>query len=252
MKTTFHLSKYNQPALVCLGKKVLSSQTQKTSSQAGFSLVESLVAVVVVSVLLTGIAPFLALTFGQRVQARRIDQATQAARAYIDGLRSGTIQVPNDPALNQTDARFDDPVTYPNLNVDVLTALPNTALTPGTLVSTDGTPFSTSNPQHLVIQAMRSRCLPVATCNNSDVAAIRLQGYRVSIRVYRADAFVAPIALLPPVNTANGSSYTQSAFSGTLGSKSRPLLVMQSDITANSTGTTTGTTFRNYQDRLGN
>jgi prepilin-type N-terminal cleavage/methylation domain-containing protein len=246
MKTTYPNRKYKQSALVCLVKKVWSSQPQKDSDQAGFSLVESLVAVVVVSVLLTGIAPFLALTFGQRVQARRVDQATQAARAYLDGLRSGAIPVPS----QFNNGNFNTP----DLGIPALTTLPTD---PGTRVSTDGTPFNTSNPQHLVIQAIRSPCEPVPTgcTNNTDLNAVRVQGYRVSIRVYRADAFESgTAALVTPFNaSATSLGTSQSAFSGTLGSKSRPLLVMQSDIVANSSTTGTGgTTFRNYQDRFGN
>jgi prepilin-type N-terminal cleavage/methylation domain-containing protein len=250
MKTTYNLSKFNQPAVVCLAQKVLRRQNPKISSQisnqAGFSLVESLVAVVVVSVLLTGIAPFLALTFGQRVQARRIDLATQAGRAYIDGVRSGTIPLPNQ--FNTADFNNQN-----NLgNTTLLSALPTDA---GTQISTDGTPFSTNNPQHLVIWPLRSPCItPVGlpACDNTiaGATALRQQGYRLSVRVYRADAFNSPISAQQPI--VAGSSIVQSPSTATLGSRTRPLVVMQSDITANSATGSSGTTFRNYQDRLGN
>jgi prepilin-type N-terminal cleavage/methylation domain-containing protein len=239
-------TKYNQLALVSLTKKVLSNQNPKTSNQSGFSLVESLVAVVVVGVLLTGIAPFLALTFGQRVQARRIDQATQAARQYIEGVRGGTIPIPT----QFNNANFNTS----NLGVPVLTALPTDS---GTQISTDGLPFNPSNPQHLVIQPIRSTCvapLVVASCNSSaaNLDAVKLQGYRLSVRVYRADAFsTTPIVVQAPV-AADGSSTVQSAFSATLGSRSRPLVVMQSEITTTSVGNSLGTTFTDYQNRLGN
>ncbi|MEE3716805.1 prepilin-type N-terminal cleavage/methylation domain-containing protein [Tumidithrix elongata RA019] len=260
MKTTYNLSKCNQPALVCLAKKVSSRQAQKISNQAGFSIVESLVAVVVVSILLAAMAPFLAFTANARVQARRIDQATQAARAYIEGVRAGAIPVPS----QFNNAQFNNPATYPNLNVGVLTALPTD---PGTLISTDGKPFSTSNPQHFVIQPFRSACITppsAATCDNTSTgaAAIRVQGYRIGVRVYRADAFNSStgalgsgstvVTLLAPVNASTGASYIQSGLSGTLGSQSRPLVVMQSDVTANSVGGSTSTSYTDYVNRFGN
>jgi prepilin-type N-terminal cleavage/methylation domain-containing protein len=247
--------KHNHHPSAWLIKKILSVPTKKVSaqvsSQSGFSLVESLVAVVVVSVLLTGIAPFLALTFGQRVQARRIDQATQAARTYIEGVRSGTIPVPNDPANNATAAQFGTS----NLNVAVLTALPDQTLSPSTLISTDGTAFSTSNPQHLVIQAIRSACIPVApaiTCDNTIGANVRQQGYRLSVRVYRADAFNSAGVPVSPLQLPfiSGGSVLQSPSTATLGSRSRPLVVMQSDIIASGVNGSVGTSFTDYQTRF--
>jgi prepilin-type N-terminal cleavage/methylation domain-containing protein len=251
--STYIPRKQNHPLSIWLIGKILRVPDQKISAQAGFSLVESLVAVVVVSVLLTGIAPFLALTFGQRVQARRIDQASQAARAYIDGVRAGTIPVPNDPANNATSANFGTS----NLGVGVLTVLPDQTLSPGTLISTDGNPFDTSNPQHLVIQAMRSACVPVApavTCDNTVTTTVRQQGYRLSVRVYRADAFNSsgvPVSTLQ-LPFISGSSVVQSPFTATLGSRSRPLIVMQSDITASSVNGSVGTTYTDFQTRFGN
>jgi type II secretory pathway pseudopilin PulG len=38
---------------------------------------------------MVGIAPVLVLSVATRVQARRVELGTQAARTYIDGVRSG-------------------------------------------------------------------------------------------------------------------------------------------------------------------
>ena len=69
--------------------------TSLPSSQSGFTIMECLIAVVVVSVLMAAIAPVIALAVSTRVQSRRVELATQAARAYIDSITSGAISAPN-------------------------------------------------------------------------------------------------------------------------------------------------------------
>jgi len=60
----------------------------------GYTIIESLVAMIVVSVLMIAIAPVMAFSVATRVQARRVELATQAARAYIDALRTGASPSP--------------------------------------------------------------------------------------------------------------------------------------------------------------
>ncbi|HAA33023.1 MAG TPA: hypothetical protein DCE56_41525, partial [Cyanobacteria bacterium UBA8553] len=74
-------------------------QLSTQSSQSGFTIIESLLALMVVAALLVAISPVLVLATANRVQAKRVELATNAAKAYIDGVRSGTI-VP--PPLNVT------------------------------------------------------------------------------------------------------------------------------------------------------
>ena len=62
------------------------------SQEAGYTIIESLVAMIVVSVLMIAIAPVMAFSVATRVQAKRIEMATQAAKTYMDGLRSGAIK----------------------------------------------------------------------------------------------------------------------------------------------------------------
>lgn len=68
--------------------------TTPTSSQAGFTVIESLVAIIVVSILLVALAPVIVLSTATRVQARRVERATQAARTFIDAARTGTVDAP--------------------------------------------------------------------------------------------------------------------------------------------------------------
>src|SRR6476646_10172642 len=65
------------------------------SSQSGFTIIESLLAILVVSLLMTAISPVIVLSVATRVQAKRVEAGTQAAKTYIDGVRSGVIDPPN-------------------------------------------------------------------------------------------------------------------------------------------------------------
>lgn len=69
------------------------------STQSGFTLIESLLAIMIVSILMVGIAPVIVLSVATRVQARRVELGTQAARTYIDGVRSGKITIPKNTVL---------------------------------------------------------------------------------------------------------------------------------------------------------
>ncbi|MDI9636501.1 hormogonium polysaccharide secretion pseudopilin HpsB [Geitlerinema splendidum] len=75
-----------------------TSKTQFTvlsNQESGFTLIESLMAIVVLTIMLVGVAPMIFLSTATRVQARRVERATQAARTYVDGIRAGSILPPN-------------------------------------------------------------------------------------------------------------------------------------------------------------
>ena len=69
--------------------KQRQQQNLPQSGDSGYTIIESLVAMIVVSVLMIAIAPVMAYSVATRVQARRVELATQAARTYIDSLRTG-------------------------------------------------------------------------------------------------------------------------------------------------------------------
>ena len=64
------------------------------SNQSGFTIIESLVAIMVISILLIGLSPVIVLSVAARVQSRRVERATEVARTYIDGVRAGSIPAP--------------------------------------------------------------------------------------------------------------------------------------------------------------
>ena len=67
---------------------------QQTNPNSGYTILEGLMAMLLVATTMSAIAPVVALSVGRRVQARRVELATQAARSYIDAVRQGDIEPP--------------------------------------------------------------------------------------------------------------------------------------------------------------
>lgn len=211
---------------------------------AGFSLLESLMAVVVVTVLLVGIAPMIALSTATRVNARRVDQAVQAARTYADAVRSGVIPtnfVLNFPAsaATGTNAYFFDTIGAPGAAATTnvrgvgvsagvsVTDLFNSTLFPGVTIDTNGNGFSTTDPQDLVVMPLRS----AGATSQSDLDS---QGFVLVLRVYRADAFnSAKTGLSSFVTTlrrGDEPECTNTILTGSAGSRSCPLVQVRYEV----------------------
>ena len=192
----------------------------------------------IASILLVAIAPMVTLSVAARVQGRRVDLATQAARSYIDGLRSGAIDPPGN---NNADFTVD------NLGVAPPTSLPGSpaiALNQGITcldknLNTLKTCSSTFYQAFMVVQAFRSKeSSTTAAIADEDQKkqAIQKEGYCLGVRVYRADAF------------QNGSAPTQtqpskSPWTSSLTSKKYPLVVMKTQIINQ-------TSFEDFQKRF--
>jgi prepilin-type N-terminal cleavage/methylation domain-containing protein len=183
------------------------------SSQAGFTIIESLLAIIVVTILMVAIAPVIAMSVAARVQAKRVERATEAAKTYIDGVRSGGIQaVP--PLFKTTSPSFLDKAPPPTqFATKVDWSIKNKS---GVYcVDLDQKPDCDKNSSRdLQIQAFRT---PSPT-GPDDPA----QGYRLGVRVYRADAF-----------KGSGPSKTtkeQAALKGTLGARDVPLATMITEL----------------------
>lgn len=205
------------------------SQLPTQSSRSGFTIIESLVAIVVVGVLMTAIAPVIALAVGTRVQARRVELATQAARAYIDGIRSGTITPPTTTVASTTSKYILESTSVP-------TSLASLYCVDLDNLDSDGISFGdadngcTSNSvSDLAIQAFRSKV--------NDDASDPQKGYKLGVRVYRADAFIDSTALT--------KGRTQATFTGGLGNRKAPLVEITTEII------TDQTQLRDLCERLG-
>lgn len=196
-------------------------QYDKKHEQNGFTIIESLMAIVVVSILLAAIAPVLALSVANRVNTRRIELASQAARAYIDGVRAQVITAPAPSATNGvTLAQFPAPTTSGSFNCSANSYCTNTATstTPTNLycIDSDGDGNCThTSVRDLVVQAFRF----------NPNTAVSTRGYAMGVRVYRADAFARTSTL---ERGADGAK--QSSFSGTLGRRTVPLAELTTEI----------------------
>ncbi|MCC3476002.1 MULTISPECIES: hormogonium polysaccharide secretion pseudopilin HpsB [unclassified Microcoleus] len=200
-------------------------QNLSLSQDGGYTIIESLVAMVVVSVLMIAIAPVMAFSVATRVQARRTELATQAARTYIDGLRTGAIKPPNNPQPTGFPVKGD--ISAPNLpnNVNALYC-----------VNFDSTPDcqNTSNKDFLVQGIWDVGPVTLANPNNPTPV-----GYNLIVRVYRADSFAPGVALRDPRNSK------QSVVGG-LGDRTIPVVEMSTQIPPTSGG---GSAYSSLCDR---
>ncbi|MDZ8088202.1 MAG: hormogonium polysaccharide secretion pseudopilin HpsB [Nostoc sp. DedQUE12b] len=184
------------------------------SNESGFTIIESLVAILVVAILLVAIAPVLVMSTATRVQAKRVELATGAAKAFIDAIKSKTI---SDPTITVTlTASTSRNVSSSSSDYLLSTTSAPTASTGLYCFNKNG---SLANPNCtsdlFYIQAIR-----VAV---TDSDADKGQGYRLGVRVYRSDAEFGSL-------TAGSSGKTAATFTGGLGDRKAPLVEMTTEI----------------------
>ena len=195
----------------------------------GYTIIESLVAMIVVSVLMIAIAPVMALSVATRVQARRTELATQAGKAYIDALRSQSI-------------KFGGPIKgFPAKSTATTQAdLANTTVPAGKddlyCVDMDETEdCETSSTKDFYVQGAWLNRDTSITNNNPT-----LKGYQLLVRVYRADSF-AGVTLNSNPQTATKQSVVGSG----LGDRTMPVVEMSTEIPA-----TGNPSYKSILDRL--
>lgn len=250
-------------------KRIIVARAKR---DGGFTIVESLLAIIIVGILLVGIAPVVVLSVATRIQARRVESATQAARTYIEGTRATSIQAPNSRVFlkqgtleNPTGGvLFDGAVEPPP--VDALSGcLTQTAAKGNNNCKTNGyvlnDPLDAAKPslycfdvdgdgvcsvdslQDMIVQAFRSTTIEDTSSTVLDAE----QGYILGVRVYRADGFDGGA----PLKASNATdSQRASTFAGGLGDKKAPLVEITTDITIRGSDLTK--LFPNICTRLGN
>jgi prepilin-type N-terminal cleavage/methylation domain-containing protein len=178
------------------------------SQDAGYTIIESLVAMIVVSVLMIAIAPVMAYSVAIRVQAKRMEMATQAAKTYMDALRSGALKfggagfpIPAGVGVVLADARV--PTVGETYCVDM-----------------DGGGCASSSNKDFYVQGAWLN--PDSSITGGDPT---LKGYQLLVRVYRADSFAAGVTL-KPTKTATKQSVVGSG----LGDKTMPVVEMSTEI----------------------
>lgn len=222
-------------------------QANQSFDESGFTIIESLMAIIVVAILLTAIAPVLVLSTATRVQARRIELATQAAKTFIDAVQSQTISTNGITPITLQAATGVAPrkVSDTNKQADYLV---NATNMPAPANPTGKSSLYCYHSDGKLKLPTDSDC---DTANNLffiQAAQIKVQnstpneGYRLAIRVYRQDAFDGSEALLASTGTQNRKQQT---FTGGLGQKKAPLVEMTTDIA------TKNTTFESLCRRLG-
>lgn len=185
---------------------------------SGYTIIESLVAMIVVSVLMIAIAPVMAFSVATRVQARRTELAAMAGRAYIDGLRSGSIKF-NDPDAKGFPTKSTDS--------DLANQLAPTSKDALYCIDTDGGGcFPTSNKDFYVqgVWLNADKSIELTNPPNNPTS----KGYQLLVRVYRADAFAPGVILEPKPNIRPKQSIVGSG----LGDKTMPVVEMSAEIPA--------------------
>jgi type II secretory pathway pseudopilin PulG len=184
----------------------------------GYTIIEALMAMVVVSVLMISIAPVLAFSVATRLQARRIELGTQAAKAYIDALKADAIK---GPVPGPADQGF--PTKY--TGTDLTEAPAPTAATNLYCIDLDGTPgcSPTSNQDFYVQGAWRN---PANTTNDPTTT-----GYELIVRVYRAISLDGTRTL----KSEKAAGKKQSTVTSGLGNLSAPVVEMRTEIAATNT-----------------
>lgn len=224
--------------------KKLKQQQLQSQSDSGFTIIESLVALIVAAVLLAAASPVIVLATATRIQSRRVELATQVARSYMDAVRAGAIPAP--PAvLGTTTGTAGD-----FLNAQpVPTAINNPGnycvnLDRPDLLPTACDPNTPLTGRTLVVQGFRSEGAPTT----NDANGVPRSGYKLAVRVYRADGFVNDGSPLRK-NSAEGQNpegarQTARTVTAGLGDRKAPLVEMTTDIV------TSGTTFRDLCTRF--
>ncbi|KOP28146.1 hypothetical protein AMR41_01705 [Hapalosiphon sp. MRB220] len=212
-------------------------QKTSSSSDSGFTIIESLLAIVLVAILLAVISPVLVMSTAIRVQSRRIEKATQAANTFIDGVRTGSIKPPGEYSDNNKiildPATADKPRSLED-NLLSLTQMPIPKTKDDNdlyLLKKDGIICHTSEPgctknsdspfEEFYIQA---RQIIVKNSTASD-------GYRLAIRVYRSDVdFNKPLLASTKDSSGNSTKQTASTVTTSIGNKQAPAIERTVDI----------------------
>ncbi|WP_293066388.1 MULTISPECIES: hormogonium polysaccharide secretion pseudopilin HpsB [unclassified Moorena] len=174
-------------------KTMINPQKQQPlsqSSEAGFTIMESLMAMLIITILMLGISPMIVLGVANRVQSRRVELAVQAARAYIDGVRSEAITFPEQTVtmdaeniLTERNKLAETKAPKPsdlNNKCDKNSYCNNKKILYCVDLDEEAG-CSKNSSRDLIIQAFRS--IPAGNSSKPE------KTYFLGVRVYRADAF---------------------------------------------------------------
>lgn len=183
----------------------------QSNSESGFTIIESLLGIVIITIMLVGIAPVLTLAVANRVQAKRVEAASQAAQGYIDSVRSGRIPHPQRSATAfemRKDSLADQPVPAKGaLNCPTASAYCTGPTT--NLFCVDGNDdgaCTANSAKDLIVQGFG-----YVPNDNNTVNTQGYYSYKLGVRVYRADGFSAS-GNFTKASDNNGTSGQQRTF----------------------------------------
>ncbi len=217
-------------------KKLLKQPYLNPNNQDGFTIIESLLAIIVVGILMTAVAPVIAFSVANRVQAQRVETATNAARAFIEGVRNGNIPAfEGDPdAIPPIPAKLNLSATaFENEPAPAKAALNcpkdrDFCTSPTTLYCING-----DENAGCQIDSFKDMIVQPHGYHPDGTVADPEDGYILGLRVYRADAFGSSGTL----ETAKDAGGVESAVTGGTGLRDSqaPLLEQTTAITTDET-----------------
>jgi prepilin-type N-terminal cleavage/methylation domain-containing protein len=232
-----------------------------SSSQAGFTLIESLMAILVVTIMMIAISPAIVLSVATRVQTKRLEMGTNAARAYIAAVSSGGILNSSDqtaPPPPITNVATPNEVPVPSGGTLDCPAPPGDYLVPPgppkffkcDTETTDYFLYCADNDDTRRCEADSTKDIIVQGFGISQAVDTSLtpaqnaeKSYQLGVRVYRADAFKDSDPLKKSSSDPRIKAEAKTVTSG-LGDRKAPLVEMTTEIT------TDKTTFSNLCKRL--
>ncbi|NJM58423.1 MAG: prepilin-type N-terminal cleavage/methylation domain-containing protein [Synechococcales cyanobacterium RU_4_20] len=224
--------------LLCKATRGQSPGTSKTPSESGLTLIECLVAMIIITVVVAIITPPIFLAVGTRVNNRRTEQALQVAQEEIERVRllvisekAGTdIENQLPPVANGVTRTSLGDAAVPNSVCD-----PATKAGPPPLCSDAQSLFlafgsGVNDPSALYVQTFRDegktkeRTLANGTKVNEIIA------FNMGVRVYSHEALNAAKTGVGTLD-ASGQAGSINFTSGTKTRGSRPLVVLYTEMT---------------------
>lgn len=223
-------------------KKLIHRRNPCPSLEDGYALIESLIAIIVVTILLTAVTPMIVFSAGSRMQAKRIQLATQASRSYLAELNDDSaILPPGNQVFTQ-----DEFTNFPAPDKDQLQGggndedcLNDDEYCRGRVlycVNFDETPGCQADSMvDMVVQ-------PIGFFITSDNGQPDLtKGYNLELRVYRANSFADSVGELQADDVDNSIAQA-------LGNRTLPLFKTATFISPAST--TDRSLYNSYCDRI--
>jgi type II secretory pathway pseudopilin PulG len=222
-------------------------QRFRSYQESGYSILEGLVAMIMVAALMSAVAPIIAYSVGTRVQARKVELAAQAARSYIDAVRLGKLDPPPSLASDQEitqEIPADALITCPQTQGGLLQYCPD-PLNKFYCVDNDDDDECTfdSLTDMMVYGAIDLNNIGKKYKEKIDTNSpgkMQELGYILQVKVYRAQAFSNSVTL-----SDKGVPFTvnNSGLATIDGDKERPLFVTKTEIAP------TKDLFQNIKDR---